>query len=67
MYGACCQLEHLIKFKSGEYHIGPPCAKAFETVTSILAIGVSHDLKLAPKALQKGNEEKLIQSSVAVE
>lgn len=62
-----CEFGHLIRFKSGEYHIGPLCAKAFETVTSILAIGVSHDLELAPKALQKGNEEKLIQSSLAVE
>jgi hypothetical protein len=32
----------------------------------MLTIGVSHDLKLA-KALQKGNEEKSTQSSLAVE
>lgn len=53
MHGACCQFGHLIRFKSGEYHIGPPCAKAFETVKSILAIGVSHVLKLAPKPYRR--------------
>ena len=60
------QFGHLIGLNPRGYHIGPPCAKAFETVTNMLTIGFSHDLKLA-KTLEKGNEEKSIQSSRAVE